>query len=222
VVVVYEDETGEDVTHNPTIFRVLYKMLVRAKDVCLAGVINKTGLGNQFVLPQLAGSSALSPTLPPTIVAPAPSPRSVQSERKSEKKSGSQKKTVCKVRKREKSEFDSVKQSEPVSVQSESGPWIGDEVGQEGEAWENEAYESPNYPPRQEDGSEWPSPDIYDEWSAFTKRLRGWYVQAYEANSSITRHRNRQRVIAAISYIKKGLGGAVSCNSDERKLSIKV
>lgn len=186
VVVMYEDETGEDVTHNPTIFSVTWKLIVRLKNRILRGVIKKGKLEYAFQMPSLASNTALQhlPTPPPERQKPA------QSERKVRSQEGVRRKSECKT--------------EKCQVKSEKPNSDNDRKSQKKS--ENRASDSPDNANTEKGSSrveEWPAPNE-PGWAAFCRKARQWWDYAKETDSASTRAINEQRwqqVIAHCNFV---------------------
>lgn len=155
VVVVYEDETGEDVTHNPTVLSVIWKSITRVKDVVLAFVIRKAKLESAFTMPALAGSAILQPA--PTPQHRPTENRNTGTQNRSQNTGNSTEKTDCKSGKCDSDKGSAARETQRTAENGSA------------EATQNAVLHAQN-----SEGQEWPTPDNKPEWDKLVKRAREW------------------------------------------------
>lgn len=174
IVVVYEDETGEDVTHNPTVLSVAWRSFVRVKDNVLAFIIRQAGLGNEFQMPALAGKARLTDT-------PTPPKKK-------------QKYTVGGWSETQNRNTESQKTTQKTEQEkSENRRSVCDRSGRETQkSAENNSTEVVLTAQNRE-GEEWPTPDNRAEWNKLVKRAREWAKQSIAEASDERAERTRQR-----------------------------
>jgi hypothetical protein len=177
IIVLYEEETGEDTSHRATAGNILKGIFFKGKNGITKAAVKVFRLNEFTVAPTLAGVSH-SVRISPTQSHTAQKDRTQHSntERSTERTQNTGKKSC------------SVQQKEVRETQNKT---------------EN-PYTEPNTAPvlmmQNREGQEWPTPENPDGWDLLVKRAREWAKQSVNADNKETRDRNKLRWNTFVEY----------------------
>lgn len=163
VIVIYEEDTGEDTSYRPTVQNILKNMFVKAKSGATRLVVKGFGLNQINYVPALSGARVIT-TAPTPQHRPTESRntgtqnRSQNTEQKSERNTGNRtEKTDCKSGKCDSDKGSVARETQKMSDNGST------------EATQNAVLHAQN-----SEGQEWPTPDNKPEWDKLVKRAREW------------------------------------------------
>ena len=180
VVVVLEEETGEDFDSLPTASNIIGGVLKKAKNLFTKAAVKIFGLDKITVAPTLAGIShsvQIAPTQRYTAQNTATQHSNTERSTGTTQNTGKKSCSVSPKEVRETQNKTEMPYTEPHTervLYSDNGR-----------------------------GKEWPTPDNVEEWKKLVKKARLWPIQADEAQSEETRKRNREKWELFVTYAKR-------------------
>ena len=177
IIVLYEEETGEDTSHRATAGNILKGVFGKTKNGLTKAAVKIFGLDKITVAPTLAGVD-YSVRISSTQSHRAQKDRTQHrdTERSTERTQNTGKKSC------------SVSQKEVRETQNKT------ELSYTEPNTERVLYSDNGR------GKEWPTPDNVEEWKKLVKKARLWPIQADEAQSEETRKRNREKWELFVRY----------------------
>jgi hypothetical protein len=183
IIVLYEEETGEDTSHRATAGNIIKGIFMKTKNGVTKAAVKVFGLDKFTVTPTLAGVShsvRITPTQTSTEQNTGTQHRKTESTEQNTESTQKRKKKACSVstntvrETQKKTETTDTEASTEVILHSDNGA-----------------------------GQRWPTPDNAEEWKLLVKKARLWPIQAEVAQSEETRKRNRQKWELFVKYARR-------------------